>query len=247
MRGHRLRGSMLRLGVVVAAVLGTLWSATSASASCATLIGDPAPGYSGSIQGIACRYEDGPQISWTVPQGITDARFYLRGADDNIGGRGATVAARSPVNPGETMFLEPGAAGEASTVRLGGVALFVAGGGNGKAANYVAPGASEVESQAAGGPIEPAADGTTYIRNGEVDVSWGHFSKDPNWCLVPELRGLRARVARRRLLEANCTVGQVRRHAARPPQRGRVTRQWPRAGTELPPGSSVDLRVGRKG
>ncbi|HET7444871.1 MAG TPA: PASTA domain-containing protein [Solirubrobacterales bacterium] len=247
MPDHRRHRNVFRGSVAAAAALFALCFASSAAAECATMIADPAAGYGGSVEGISCRYEDGAQISWTVPAGITDARFYAVGADDALAGRGGTTAARLPVTPGTTLTLEPGAGGEASVVKLGDVPLIVAGGGNRKAASYVAPGASEIEARPAGAPIQPALDGVTYVGNGLIDVSWGSFGKVPNWCVVPELKGLRARVARKKLAAANCAVGELTRRPARRPDRGRVRRQSPRAGSELPPGLAVvDLWVGAR-
>jgi PASTA domain-containing protein len=244
---RRGRGrSWLELVLVAAAAFAALSLPATASAVCSHMIGDPAPGYWGSAQGIFCEYEDGMPISWTAPPGITEAVFSARGADDAALGRGGRAKGTLPVTPGQTFSLEPGNGGGASIVSLDGVPLLVGAGANGAVANYVTPSASEVESQSAGAPITPAADGVTYVNDGEASVSWSTITKAPNPCVVPQLTGMRPVLARKKLATAYCAVGDVKRRPARRSAWGRITGQWPKAGSELPQGSSVNLRIGRR-
>lgn len=240
------RGS--RSGFVAAAVtIAALCVATPASAAdCGGMIGDPAPGYWGSAQGIFCSYDGGEPVSWTPPAGITEAVFSARGADVSSG-RGGRVRGRLTVSPGQTYLLEPGGDGGASAISLDGKPLMVAGGGDGEAANYVTSSAVGVETEAAGAPVAPAADGTTYLNDGEAGVSWSTISKAPNWCVVPQLKGLRPVAARKRLAAANCAVGEVERRPVRGRRwQGRVRRQSPAPGTEIPPNGGVDLQIGSR-
>ena len=64
-------------------------------------------------------------------------------------------------------------------------------------------------------------------------------------CLVPRLRGLRLRGARRALRRANCRLGTVRRRASRRTP-GTVIAQGRRAGRRLPAGSPVSVVLARR-
>lgn len=244
--GRGLRRTWIGLAITAGASLAACWLPAPASAVCSHMIGDPAPGYWGSAGGIFCGYEDGTPVSWIVPTGIDEAVFGARGADDATEGRGGSVRGTLAVTPGQTYSLEPGGDGNASVVSLDGAPLLVAAGGNGTVANYVTPAASRVESQAAGAAITPAADGVTYVNDGEASASWSTITKEPSRCIVPQLRGMRPTAAREQLTGASCTVGTVKRRPARRSKWGRITNQWPAADTELPAGSAVDLRVGRR-
>jgi hypothetical protein len=210
------------------------------------MIGDPAPGYSGSIQGIDCRYEEGaaPE-SWTVPPTVSEATFSVHGADDPAGSAGGHVEASLRLSLGETLTLEPGGPGKASTVSAGGTPLFVAGGGDGSVPNYVTPAATEVKSVPPGGPFALIVNGAPYASNGRIAVRWGSITKDPLACVVPRLKGKRPLAARGKLAEAHCSVGTITRKLARRANRGRVTRQWPKPGTVLYRHGAVDFMIGR--
>lgn len=171
----RTKGVVCALGVTLVA----LWGAASASAVCGNYIGDPAPGYSGSISGISCRYEDGVPQSWTVPSHVTEATFSVRGADDASGAGGGYVQARLALAPGETLTLEAGGNGEASRVTRSGESLFVAGGGNGKAPNYATPAAKDVKSEAPGGPFHLVVNGAPVRSDGQISIEWGSITKNP--------------------------------------------------------------------
>lgn len=227
--------------VATAYVFAGLWLAAPASASCPSFHGDPAPGYSGSVQGIFCTYAVGPSHTWTAPSNVSEATFSVRGADDASGAGGGHVEALLSLVPGETLAIELGAEGEASTVSRGGTHLFVGGGGNGSVPNYVTPEASEVTSEAPGGPFR-----FSFRNDGEVSIEWGEITKDPDpMCTVPRLRGMRPVAARKRLAEAHCAVGKIARLRARPLNRGRVIGQSPPPGTVMPDDLGVSLRVGR--
>jgi PASTA domain/F5/8 type C domain len=62
-------------------------------------------------------------------------------------------------------------------------------------------------------------------------------------CLVPRLVGRKLTTARRLLIRAHCRVGRVRRTHSRRIGTGRVIAQTPRAGTQRPPGTRVNLVV----
>ncbi|MGY2704474.1 MULTISPECIES: PASTA domain-containing protein [unclassified Nocardioides] len=64
-------------------------------------------------------------------------------------------------------------------------------------------------------------------------------------CLVPELRGLRARVARTELEWANCSLGAVRTRHAAAWKRGYVLSQSIPADTVLRAGHRVGITIGR--
>jgi hypothetical protein len=173
----RARG--LRWGSALVVACAALWLVAPASASCPTVIGDPAPGYSGSIQGIWCRYEDGVPQTWTVPAQVSEARFSVRGADDASGAGGGHVEARLALVPGETLTLEAGGSGEASIVTRAGSPLFVAGGGNGDVPNFATPLAADVRSEAPGGPFHLVVNGAPVRSDGQISIEWGEITKNP--------------------------------------------------------------------
>jgi hypothetical protein len=79
-------------------------------------------------------------------------------------------------------------------------------------------------------------------------ISYTHAKKTPTpECTVPKLVGEKAKVARRKIRAAGCEIGEVRRPKAR---RGRkrgplvVKSSSPSAGTVLPAGSQVNLKLG---
>jgi hypothetical protein len=234
-----------RPSVAFAVAFAALWLAAPASGACPNLIGDPAPGYSGSIQGIYCRYEGGPPESWTVPATVTEATFSVHGADDPAGAGGGHVEAVLPLTPGETLILEPGGGGNASVVSLNASPLFVAGGGNGSVPNYATPAASQLKSEPPGGPFALVVNGAPYASEGRISVTWGSITKDPVTCTVPRLRGMRPVAARKQLVTANCAVGRVTRRPSWRTNRGRVIGQSQKPGTTLPQNGAVDLVVGR--
>lgn len=153
--------------------------ASADPAPCPQFIGDPAPGYSGSVQGIWCRYEDGVPQSWTVPTHVSEASFSVRGADDASGAGGGHVEARLALVPGETLTLEAGGNGEASVVTCGGTPIFVAGGGNGVEPNFVTPLATDVKNEAPGGPFHLVVNGVPVRSDGQISVEWGSITKNP--------------------------------------------------------------------
>jgi hypothetical protein len=64
-------------------------------------------------------------------------------------------------------------------------------------------------------------------------------------CRVPRVIGLPFSTARTRIRRANCLVGRVRRARSRN-NAGRVIRQSLRPGLRRPPGTRIDLVVGRR-
>lgn len=82
-------------------------------------------------------------------------------------------------------------------------------------------------------------------------ISYTRFEGDPGAkCIVPKLAGKTLARARAALQAAHCSVGNVQRRSGH--QKGKrfrrfvVTSSTPPAGTTLPAGSSVNLRLGRK-
>jgi hypothetical protein len=191
-----------------------------------------------------------------VPDTVTKAEFRLFGADDPAAGQGGDVKASLAVTPGEILLLQLGSKGGASSVLRGESPLLIAGGGNGAEPNYVAPGATDVESEPPGGPNPP------FPGNGSIYVSWsaGWFGDRPEnngstgndgWpepvparCLVPRLRGLRPGAARSAIAANRCTAGAFARLPARRRMRGRVVSQAPPPGTVLPAGSAIAAILG---
>lgn len=167
-------------GCVLLAALAVFSLAAPASARCVNFVGDPAPGFSGSIGGISCDYDDGTPESWTVPAYVNEATFSVRGADDASGAGGGHVEARLSLIPGETLTIAPGANGEATVVTRAGNDLFVGGGGNGEVPNYVPPAAMDVSSEAPGGPFHLVVNGAPVRSDGQVSVEWGSITKNPS-------------------------------------------------------------------
>ena len=66
----------------------------------------------------------------------------------------------------------------------------------------------------------------------------------PAKCIVPGVVGMQFDKARVRVVEAGCTIGRVT--WVRSPEPGRVIAQSPAAGTKVPLGDPVDLRIGRR-
>ncbi len=64
-------------------------------------------------------------------------------------------------------------------------------------------------------------------------------------CVVPKLRGLRLKGAKKALRAANCKPGKVTRRHSRKVKKGRVVRASKHRGTVLPVGSKVKLSVSR--
>ena len=68
----------------------------------------------------------------------------------------------------------------------------------------------------------------------------------PVQCKVPRVIGTRLAVARKRIGQANCTVGRVRRVRAAARRAGKVIGQSPKAGAVRARGAKVSLVVGRR-
>lgn len=220
--------------------------------------GDPVPDYEGPrLLGIHCSYVSGPIENWTVPA-IAEAEFDLFGASDSVSGHGGRVKATLAVVPGETLVLESGGNGAASSVSRDGVPLLIAGGGDGAEPNYVSPAATETQVIAPGAPI------TSGVPDGRIFVTWwvprkpktdsnppiiypGPPATEPNLCVVPRLTGRRPLVARRSLRGSGCRAGTITRRSSAPWRRGRVIGQSVQPGAELPLESEIRFVVGKPG
>jgi hypothetical protein len=64
-------------------------------------------------------------------------------------------------------------------------------------------------------------------------------------CVVPELRGLKLRKAKRKLRKAHCRAGKVRKVRSKKAKKGRVIKTKPAAGKRKPAGTRVKLIVAR--
>jgi len=158
---QRNRGAISTLAVA-SAMLSTLYFASPASAVCGSVIFDFVPG----LHAIGCSYSSGSEETWAVPTRITKPRFSIRGAEDEIGGKGGFISAKLPVEAGQTLDLKMGGDGAASSVSRGGVPLLVAGGGDGVEPNYIEPEAEPLEVEAPGLPVGSG------VGNGSVFIEW---------------------------------------------------------------------------
>jgi PASTA domain len=173
-------------------------------------------------------------------------------------GRLALVKATIAVVPGETLVLESGGNGAASSVSRDGVRLLIAGGGDGAEPNYVSPAATKTQVIAPGAPI------TSGVPEGRIFVTWliprkpktdsnppivspGPLTTEPDLCVVPRLTGRRPLAARRSLRGSGCRAGTVTRRTSVPCRRGRVIGQSVQPGTELPLESKIRFVVGKPG
>ena len=119
--------------------------------------------------------------------------------------------------------------------------------------------------EANGDSVRPAIDGTGHLAafdseasnlvpgdsNGFTDV----FVRDPLGvpprppplkCKVPRVIGLRLAVARKKIGQAKCITGRVRRARAAKTRAGKVLSQSPKAGSVRTRGSKVNLVVGKR-
>jgi glucose/arabinose dehydrogenase len=64
-------------------------------------------------------------------------------------------------------------------------------------------------------------------------------------CVVPRLIGRTLPRARRQIVHAHCSVGKVTRKTSPIRKKGRIIRQFPRAGTKLANGARINLVVGK--
>jgi hypothetical protein len=224
-----------RLSPIATGIAAALWLAAPAAADCSRSFD-----VSGPTEGLRCTYNGDPESnddatpSWSVPAGATRARFDVWGGNAPTGPRGGYVRATLPVSAGETYALVLGFEGWASSVSRDGTRLLVGGGGDGREANYVAPGAQDVYTEAPGTANPPGFNGTIFI-------SW----IQPEPCVVPRLRGKRPVAARRALRAARCRGGEVVRRPAGAAMRNRVIGQSRRTGKVLPRGTVVHLTAGR--
>ena len=65
-------------------------------------------------------------------------------------------------------------------------------------------------------------------------------------CKVPRVIGMRLAVARKKIANANCNTGRVRRARSRKTQVGKVLSQSPKAGSVRTRGTKVNLVIGRR-
>jgi uncharacterized delta-60 repeat protein len=72
-----------------------------------------------------------------------------------------------------------------------------------------------------------------------------YLNPAPPRCVVPNVRRMALRAARRSIARSRCRTGRVSRTASRRLSRGRVISQTPRSGTRLPVGGKVNLVVSK--
>jgi Tol biopolymer transport system component len=120
--------------------------------------------------------------------------------------------------------------------------------------------------EAAGDSVRPAIDGSGHLAAFESDASnlvpgdtnrfTDVFVRDPlgtpppppqvKSCRVPRVIGMRLAVARKKIANANCNTGSVRRVRAAKKRAGKVLSQSPKAGLVRPRATKVNLVVGRR-
>lgn len=62
-------------------------------------------------------------------------------------------------------------------------------------------------------------------------------------CVVPNLAGKKLKKAKRRLKSADCKLGQVKRKGDTTAKTGKVVKQKPKAGKQLPPGTKITVTL----
>jgi uncharacterized delta-60 repeat protein len=72
-----------------------------------------------------------------------------------------------------------------------------------------------------------------------------YLNPAPPRCVVPDVRGMALRAARRSIGRGRCRTGRVSHTASGRMSKGRVIAQTPRSGTRLPVGGRVNLVVGK--
>jgi hypothetical protein len=205
----------------------------------------------------------GAEQTWTVPVGIDRAAFELVGGEGESTEPRGHVLAGFEVKPGETFGIEVGGPGEDTTLHRWASMFDVvrAAGGDTERANYLPGDASPAEEFWEGGGVggQPGA-GTALIRFWH-STSSGEGSKDPEdsvrfvpplaegpsldaLCVVPRLRGMRLRAARRALSRSHCILAGVRNRQAQKRMQGRVVRQSPRAGAMVAGSARVSVVLG---
>lgn len=145
-----------------------------------------------------------------------------------------------------------GAAEAGSTVRVyAGANCAGAPVATGSAAELGSPGIAVAVAQGTATFSATATDAAGNTSACSAPISYTRFEGDPGAkCIVPKLAGKTLARARAALQAAHCSVGNVQRRSGH--QKGKrrrrfvVTSSTPPAGTTLPAGSSVNLRLGRK-
>jgi Tol biopolymer transport system component len=119
--------------------------------------------------------------------------------------------------------------------------------------------------EASGDSVRPAIDGSGHLAAFESDASnlvpgdtngfTDVFVRDPLGtpppapqpsCKVPRVIGMRLAVARKKIGQANCNTGRVRRARSAKTRVGKVLSQSPNAGSVRKRGTKVNLVVGRR-
>ncbi len=115
---------------------------------------------------LDCEHSEGPVTTWDVPARVFRAEFWLHGGDALDGTDGGTVRAVVWVTPGNTLRLEMGGPGEASSVSWSGIPLLVAGDGDGATPNHVSYGAKVISVTAPGGGPDDS------VEEGWMSLTW---------------------------------------------------------------------------
>lgn len=92
------------------------------------------------------------------------------------------------------------------------------------------------------GVIEEVNERIEKANRGWPAANRGHISPR---CRVPRLKDRSLRASMRRIKQANCSVGQIRKRRGVTAGMGEVVRQHPAAGTLLARGAAVDLTLGK--
>jgi uncharacterized repeat protein (TIGR01451 family) len=83
------------------------------------------------------------------------------------------------------------------------------------------------------------------IDNNKANDSASVTSALPRPCVVPKLKKLKVKKAKKALRAAGCKPGKVQRRFSKKIKKGRVIRSGKHRGTKLPPGAKVKLTVSR--
>lgn len=107
----------------------------------------------------------------------------------------------------------------------------------------------------------PAAGGAPFVYPVSAGTGWesgystvivtgpaapARAAKTAEGCFVPRLKGGSLKASKRRLREANCRIGTVRKRRDATGATGEVVKQSPRPGMELASGTSVDVTLGTR-
>ena len=202
-----------------------------------------------------------------VEPGVTKNENFCEDVENRIGGPGGVwleqkdlvappapqLTSTDPASPGGVNGTPKilGTAEPGSTVRIyAGAGCTGTPVATGSAAELGSPGIAVTVAQGTATFSATATDAAGNTSSCSAPISYTRFEGDPGArCIVPKLAGKTLARARTALQAAHCKVGNVQRSRHKKGNRLRrfvVTSSTPPAGTTLPAGSSINLRLGRK-